>query len=70
MAADIVRRVPALQLGDLRLVPNGQQYYIFVETAPQWFRMDGVLGRFGSTRGEAIGRYADFVLAGMGLPSV
>ena len=37
---------------------------------PDWLQTDWVLGQFGSTHGEAVGAYMDFVRAGVGQPSV
>ena len=37
---------------------------------PEWLQTDWVLGQFGSRRNRAREKYADFVLAGVGLPSV
>ena len=38
--------------------------------APSWLATDWVLGQFGEVRSRAIGRYEDFVRAGVGLPPI
>lgn len=47
-------------------------YGAMVGTAsrPDWLQTDWVLGQFGSTYGEAVMGYMDFVRAGVGQPSV
>lgn len=37
---------------------------------PSWLATDWVLGQFGETRARAVGRYEDFVRAGVGLPPI
>lgn len=37
---------------------------------PSWLATDCVLGQFGETRARAVGRYEDFVRAGVGLPPI
>lgn len=37
---------------------------------PEWLQTDWVLGQFGARRNRAREKYVDFVLAGVGLPSV
>ena len=36
---------------------------------PEWLETDWLLGRFGSTRDQAVSRYLQFVMAGIGLDS-
>lgn len=38
--------------------------------SPPWLQTDWLLAQFGETRNIAIGRYIDFVRAGVGLPSI
>jgi putative transposase len=38
--------------------------------APSWLEIDWILGQFSKQRKRAVGKYADFVRAGVGLPSI